>query len=70
MSEERERLRRAESSEEPDDVEAHRLNQRMGEAEDKFGRMGEPEDKFGATDEDDVEAHVLSPKVSPGKVQS
>jgi hypothetical protein len=83
MSEEREKR----SSEEPDDVEAHKLNQRMGEPEDKFARMGEPEDveahklnqrmgeteeqdKFAATDEDDVEAHVLSPKLNPGKMQS
>jgi hypothetical protein len=89
MSEEREKR----SSEEPEDVEAHKLNQRMGEAEDKFGRMGEPEDveahrmgeaeekrrlgeaeekrgRMGATDEDDVEAHVLNPRHGTGKMQS
>ena len=58
MSEEREKR----SSEEPDDVEAHKLNQRLSETEEK--------DKFAATDEDDVEAHVLNPKLSSGKMQA
>jgi hypothetical protein len=45
------------------DVEAHKLNQRMGT---------EPEDKFAATDEDDadVEGHMLGHKPDAGKMSS
>jgi hypothetical protein len=47
------------------DVEAHKLQDRMGEAE----RMGEPEEKR-ETDDAEVEGHILGAKHSSGKVQN
>jgi hypothetical protein len=67
MSDELDRRRTAETEgdgEKLGDVEAHRFHGRMDEAE----RMGEAEDKIAATDEDDVEAHMLGRKHTPGKL--
>jgi len=69
VSEEREKRAPSETDgdrEKISDVEAHKLNQRMGEAE----RMGEPEEKREADEGADVEGHILSPKLSSGKMQS